>query len=247
MILRNLAVSLCVIFASCNIQPNAETVAKKAIQDAAREVNEAMIQGDESDGPFFLKYRYPMLIKQQNIALNKTTECIDKNMGIDEEKKKEIYSGDKKTREKMEIKIHIADSIKRVAWDYIQNYYRQPIEDAIAEINGIEFPCFYNSNYVQSAHAFVERNPNDINEQAIRLRIEMALKQPSLNHTVFFVKNGVASTPGYGNRRAERFFRIDGGSKHLYDPGTRVRFFVSLQYNEISTIESIYIQECKYM
>ena len=245
--LRNVAVILCAILASCNMQPNAETVAKNAIKDAEQSVNKLMMQEDEPEGPFFLRYRYPLLIKQQSMAINKAYDSIDEDMGTDKETRKERYSYDEKRCQTIEAKMHIADSIKRVAGDYIQNYYRQPIEDAIAEINGVEFPCFYNSDYVQSAQAFVKRNPNDIYEYAVRLQIDMTLKQPSLNHTVFFIEDGVPSTPGYGNIRAERFFRIDGERTYLYDPGTRVRFFVSLPYNELITIKSLYIQECKYM
>ena len=237
-----LMVLLCVAFVSCGSKPDPETVSKNAVREAEREVDEMMLCKDAPNSPFFLKYRYPVLIEQQRVALNKSFNNIDKSMRVDEK----VSPDNKNAYKEFMANHHIADSLKRVARDYIRDHYRQPIEEAIAEIAGMEFPCSYNNDYVQRAQAFVERDPNDSQGQSIRLRVEMTLERPSLNHTVFYIMNGVPSTPGYGSTRAAKFFRIGEGNKHKYDAGTSVQFFIPMQSSAVIAIENLYIKECKY-
>lgn len=238
---RTLWVVMCVLFASCGFRPNPEAVAKKAIREAEREIDAQMPEVEDPEAPFFLNTPYPRLIAKQSAALSKSFDRIHKEMGTN----KEIGTEDRKAYDRFMDKKQVADSLTDVAREYIRAHYRQPIEQAIAEIEGREFPCFYNLDHIQTARAVVERNPNDSKGQAIRLRVEMTLGVTCYSHTVFFVREGVTPTPGYGNTGAAQFFRDNEGSRYRYDPGTPVHFFLSMQYGDVIEMQNLYIKACK--
>lgn len=243
---------------SCGISSD-ESIAGKAISDAAKSVKADMEINDEEEfeidcdpGPI-LYSDYYTLIQERRCALENAIRAVADEYGYDTDLKKR-HNSYFDFSQKMSDEFHnkpdkydMAKARKREAdttlmrvEDIIRANYQDPLLKAMKELDGVEFPVYYDGNYVDDVTANIMLTPTNYEYGTINVRVNMTLKNPSVSHKVFYVLEGLTTNM----KKVEQFDTDDTSiSGRRYNPGTRVYFDVAL-FNESLDCVGINITKC---
>lgn len=245
---------------SCGISSD-ESIADKAISDAAKSVKADMEINDDEESEMFcdagpiLYSDYYYLIQERRRALENAIRAVADEYGYETDLKKRHNSyfdftqkmeeelskeTDKDKYEKAWLRKRQADTTLMRVNDIIRAHYQELLPNAMKEFDGVEFPVYYDGNYVDDVTANIMLTPTNYEYGTINVRVNMTLKNPSVSHKVFYVLEGLTTN----KKRVEQFDTDDTSIVgRRYNPGTRVYFDVAL-FNESLDCVGINITKC---
>lgn len=245
---------------SCGISSD-ESIAGKAIRDAAKSVKVDMEINDDEESEMFcdagpiLYSDYYYLIQERRRALENAIRAVADEYGYDTELRKRNNSyfdftqkmkeelseeTDIDKHEKARLRKRQADTTLMRVEDIIRTHYQELLPSTMKEFDGEEFPISYNGDYVDDVTATIMLTPANYEHGTINVRVNMTLNNPSVSHKVFYVLQGLST-----NMKRVEYFNTDDDSvvSRRYNPGTRVYFDVAL-FNESLDCTGIYISKC---